>query len=85
MGEEGVRGVENQALGPGPLERRRRGLVDLTERPEAAESEQILAVPTLVRELPLPVRKVIGDLSNTARALRGLGLRVGVVESAPPT
>lgn len=50
-------------------------VVDLLDEPERAESEQILAVPTLVRGLPLPVRKIVGDLSNTKRALQGLGLQ----------
>jgi len=39
-------------------------IVDILERPEAAEQAKILAIPTLVKESPLPVRKVIGDLSN---------------------
>lgn len=49
-------------------------VVDLLERPELAEGEQIFATPTLVRQLPLPLRKVIGDLSNTERVVSGLGL-----------
>ncbi|MBF0480767.1 MAG: circadian clock KaiB family protein [Desulfovibrionaceae bacterium] len=39
-------------------------IVDILERPEAAEQAKILAIPTLVKESPLPIRKVIGDLSN---------------------
>ncbi len=50
-------------------------LVDLLENPKLAEGDQILAVPTLVRKLPSPVRRIIGDLSNTERVLVGLDLR----------
>jgi circadian clock protein KaiB len=51
-------------------------IVDLMENPERAQSDQILAIPTLVRKLPEPIRKIIGDLSNTDRVLVGLDLRV---------
>ena len=51
-------------------------LVDLLENPKLSSGDQILAVPTLVRRLPTPVRKIIGDLSNTERVLVGLDLRV---------
>jgi circadian clock protein KaiB len=50
-------------------------VVDLLENPQLAEGDQILAIPTLVRRLPEPVRKIIGDLSNTERVLVGLDLR----------
>lgn len=50
-------------------------VVDLLENPQLAEGDQILAIPTLVRRLPRPIRKVIGDLSNTERVLVGLDLR----------
>jgi circadian clock protein KaiB len=50
-------------------------VVDLLASPELAQGDQILAVPTLVRKLPPPVRKIIGDLSNTERVLVGLDLR----------
>ena len=50
-------------------------VVDLMENPQLARSDQILAVPTLVRKLPEPMRKIIGDLSNTERVLVGLDLR----------
>jgi len=50
-------------------------VIDLLEQPALAEGDQILAVPTLVRELPPPLRKIIGDLSNTQRVLVGLDLR----------
>ena len=50
-------------------------VVDLIERPELAEGDQILAVPTLVRQLPPPLRKIIGDLSDTEKVLVGLDVR----------
>ncbi|HET9689812.1 MAG TPA: circadian clock KaiB family protein [Acidimicrobiales bacterium] len=50
-------------------------VVDLLERPELARGEQIVAIPTLERRRPLPVRKIIGDLTNTERVLIGLDLR----------
>ena|SRR5258706_7844312 len=53
-------------------------VVDLLENPTLAQGDQILAVPTLVRKLPTPVRRIIGDLSNTERVLVGLDLRPGV-------
>lgn len=49
--------------------------IDLMKSPQLARDHQILAVPTLVRELPAPMKKIIGDLSNTERALVGLDLR----------
>ena len=50
-------------------------VIDLLERPQLAQGEQIVAIPTLERRLPPPVRKIIGDLSNTDRVLIGLDLR----------
>ncbi len=50
-------------------------IIDLLEKPLLAKGDQIVAVPTLVRRLPEPVRKIIGDLSNTERVLVGLDLR----------
>ncbi len=50
-------------------------VIDLLLNPQLASGDQILAVPTLVRKLPVPVRKIIGDLSNTERVLVGLDLR----------
>lgn len=50
-------------------------VVDLVKNPQLAKGDQILALPTLVRKLPEPVRKIIGDLSNTERVLVGLDLR----------
>jgi circadian clock protein KaiB len=49
-------------------------VVDLLAHPELARGDQVLAIPTLVRQLPAPVRKIIGDLSNTQRVLVGLDL-----------
>jgi circadian clock protein KaiB len=50
-------------------------VIDLVEHPGLAKVDQILAIPTLVRRLPSPVRKVIGDLSNRERVFMGLELR----------
>jgi circadian clock protein KaiB len=50
-------------------------IIDLLKNPTLAKGDQILAIPTLVRRLPEPVRKIIGDLSNTERVLVGLDLR----------
>jgi circadian clock protein KaiB len=50
-------------------------VIDLLKNPQLAHDEQILAIPTLVRKIPLPVRNIIGDLSNTERVLVGLDLR----------
>jgi len=51
-------------------------IIDLLVNPQLARGDQILAVPTLVRRLPEPIKKIIGDLSNTERVLVGLDLRV---------
>ncbi len=50
-------------------------VIDLLVNPQLARGDQILALPTLVRKLPEPVKKIIGDLSNTERVLVGLDLR----------
>ena len=50
-------------------------MVDLLQNPQLARGDQIFAVPTLVRRLPEPIKKIIGDLSNTERVLVGLDLR----------
>jgi len=50
-------------------------IIDLLKHPQLARGDQIVAIPTLVRKLPEPVRKIIGDLSNTQRVLVGLDLR----------
>jgi len=52
-------------------------IIDLLQNPQLAQGDQILAIPTLVRRLPEPIKKIIGDLSNTERVLVGLDLRMG--------
>ncbi|HEY2403767.1 MAG TPA: circadian clock KaiB family protein [Steroidobacteraceae bacterium] len=52
-------------------------MIDLLKNPALARNDQILAVPTLVRRVPVPVRKIIGDLSNTQRVLAGLNVSIG--------
>ena len=68
---ENLRGVCDEYL-PG---RYRIEVIDLLETPEFARAAEIIAVPTLVRRLPLPIRTIIGDLSDTDRVLVGLQLR----------
>ena len=50
-------------------------VIDLLKQPQLARGDQILAIPTLVRKLPSPIKKIIGDLSNTERVLVGLDVR----------
>ena len=50
-------------------------VIDLLEQPQLAKGDQILAIPTVVRKLPQPVRTIIGNLSDTERVLVGLDLR----------
>jgi circadian clock protein KaiB len=50
-------------------------VIDLLEEPQLGQGDQILALPTLVRKLPTPIKKIIGDLSNTERVLVGLDIR----------
>ena len=50
-------------------------VIDVLERPQLAEDEKILATPTLVRELPPPIRRIVGDLSDREKVLRGLAVR----------
>jgi len=50
-------------------------VIDLLQNPQLSRDDQILAIPTLVRKLPVPVRKIIGDLSDTERVLVGLDIR----------
>ena len=50
-------------------------VIDLYQQPQLAQGEQIIATPTLIKKLPLPLRRVIGDLSNTERVLVGLDIR----------
>ncbi|MDB5022470.1 MAG: circadian clock protein KaiB [Mucilaginibacter sp.] len=49
-------------------------VIDLLEKPQLAEGDQILAIPTLVRKVPEPIRKIIGDLSNEEKVLVGLDI-----------
>lgn len=51
-------------------------VIDLLQNPNLAREDQILAIPTLVRKLPTPLRKIIGDLSNKERVLLGLDVRL---------
>jgi len=53
-------------------------VIDLLVNPQLAEGDQILAIPTLVRKVPVPIRKIIGDLSNEERVLVGLDIRPAV-------
>ncbi len=57
-------------------------LIDLLENPRLASDDQIVAIPTLVRKLPEPIRKIIGDLSDTERTLVGLQLRSSLKNEA---
>ena len=50
-------------------------IIDLLQNPQLARGDQILAIPTLVRKLPTPIKKIIGDLSNTERVVVGLDMR----------
>jgi circadian clock protein KaiB len=50
-------------------------VIDLLVHPQLAEGDQILAIPTLVRKVPVPIRKIIGDLSNEEKVLVGLNIR----------
>src|SRR5215467_8150323 len=52
-------------------------VIDLMKHPQLAAGDQIVAIPTLVRKLPQPIRKIVGDLRDTERALVGLQLRPG--------
>jgi circadian clock protein KaiB len=56
-------------------------VIDLLENPRLSVDDQIVAIPTLVRKLPTPMRKIIGDLSNSERTLVGLQLRQKPTES----
>lgn len=55
-------------------------VVDLYSQPERAREDQIIVAPTLIRQSPLPVRRVVGDMSNTDRVLAGLGLPLGLTQ-----
>jgi circadian clock protein KaiB len=56
-------------------------VIDLMKHPELAQEHQILALPTLVRKVPTPMRKLIGDLSNTEKALVGMDIQPRVVSA----
>jgi circadian clock protein KaiB len=60
-------------------------IVDLLRQPQLAKGDQIVAIPTLVRKLPPPIRKVIGDLSNVERTLVGLQLRPVKTHAGSPS
>jgi circadian clock protein KaiB len=50
-------------------------IIDIYQQPSLAEGEQIIAAPTLIKQLPLPLRRLIGDMSNTEKVLLGLDLK----------
>ncbi|OWK44525.1 circadian clock protein KaiB [Fimbriiglobus ruber] len=56
-------------------------VIDVLERPQLAEDEKILATPTVVKELPAPIRRLIGDLSDSEKVLLGLDLRPHTAKS----
>ena len=57
-------------------------VVDISQHPTLAKGEQIIAAPTLIKTLPLPLRRFIGDMSQTERILLGLDLRVAVAPAS---
>jgi circadian clock protein KaiB len=59
-------------------------VIDIYQHPEQVKPEQIVVAPTLVKKLPLPVRKIIGDLSNTERVLVGLDIKPNPTSEAGP-
>ena len=61
---------EEHLAGPYDIE-----VIDLLQNPQLAAGDQILAIPTLVRKLPAPLKRIIGDLSNTEKVLVGLDIR----------
>lgn len=61
---------EDRLLGRYKLE-----VIDIYQQPELARQEQIIAAPTLIKRLPLPLRKLVGDLSDSERVLAGLDLK----------
>ncbi len=58
-------------------------VIDIHQQPTLAEGEQIIAAPTLIKKLPLPLRRFIGDMSNTERILLGMDLRKAAEKGAP--
>jgi circadian clock protein KaiB len=59
-------------------------VIDVLENPQLAEDEKILATPTLIKQLPPPLRRVIGDLSDTEKVLLGLEVRPQASAQTPP-
>jgi circadian clock protein KaiB len=57
-------------------------VIDIYQQPQLAKEEQIIATPTLIKKLPLPLRRLIGDMSDTAKFLTGLGLKPKELMSA---
>jgi circadian clock protein KaiB len=68
---DNLRGICEQEL----LGRYEMHVIDVLDRPQLAEDEKILATPTVVKELPVPIRRIIGDLSDAEKVLLGLDLR----------
>jgi len=60
-------------------------IIDVLENPQLAEDEKILATPTLIKQLPPPLRRVIGDLSDTDKVLLGLEVRPQTSAQTPPS
>jgi circadian clock protein KaiB len=60
-------------------------VIDLLEHPQLSRDDQIVAIPTLLRKLPTPIRRIVGDLSNTERTLVGLQLRPAATPDARPS
>jgi len=58
-------------------------VIDIYQQPTLARGEQIIAAPTLIKKLPLPLRRFIGDMSQTERILLGLDLRTAVAKASP--
>ncbi len=56
-------------------------VIDVLERPQLAEDERVLATPTIIRELPTPIRRIIGDLTDTEQVLLGLDLKPVTAQS----
>jgi circadian clock protein KaiB len=71
-----IRAVENvrRLCDENLVGRYRLEVIDLYQQPELAAREQLIAAPTLVKSLPLPAKRMVGDLSNRARVLAGLGI-----------
>lgn len=64
---------QNELKGEADIE-----IIDVLERPQLAKTEKILATPTLIKKLPSPLRRIIGDLSDKEKVLLGLGLITGM-------